>query len=136
MIRRNPYYYQLSTQALTIVVLVLFAGCGIINPGKWKGIESTDKDEHYWLLSNALLTAGSAAHPRDSFDHTVHRAISVLMTPANEKNHYVTKTIWYDPMGVEYRTIRQTHDKQQEGGTGMDRPKGGAVCLPKSCTNT
>ena len=41
-------------------------GCGVINVGKWKGIETTSSDENTYLLKDAFLTAGSAALPEET----------------------------------------------------------------------
>jgi hypothetical protein len=113
-------------KTLFIAALCLtFTACSAINPGKWKGIEKTSADEHYYLLKNLWLTAGSAALPREHFDHTMQETVNLIFVPANEKNYYVSKTVWTDPNGVEFRTIRQTHDKKSEEDKGEDSKKGG-----------
>jgi hypothetical protein len=114
--------------AIFLIVLIL-TGCGAINPGKFKGIERTDSDENYYLLKNLWLTAGSAAHPRQDFDHTVQESVNLVFVPANEKNHYVSRTKWIDPSGQEYRVIRQTHEKTTDEREGDARPKGGTTRL-------
>jgi len=110
-----------------LLVAVILAGCGVINPGKWKGIETTGKDESYYLVKNIFLSAGSAAHPRDSFDHAVHDSVLLFFVPSNEKNHYVARTVWRDPSGQEFRTIRKTYDSKVEGDKAIARPKGGST---------
>jgi hypothetical protein len=107
--------------------VLILSGCGAINLGKYKGIERTDSDENYYLVKNIYLSAGSSAIPKTYFDHTVHGSVNVVFTANNEPNHYVSKTIWYDPTGAEFRTIRQTHDKKVEGDKGEWEPKGGAT---------
>jgi hypothetical protein len=112
---------------IAILIVLGAAGCGAINPGKFLGIQHTDSDEQYYLIKRVCLTAGSTAHPRTFFDHTMQDAVHLVFVPATEPNHYVTKTIWYDPDGHEFRTIRQTHDKQAETARGFERPKGGTT---------
>ncbi len=112
---------------MTLLVSFLLSGCGAFNLGEITWLKKTDPDVEYWHLKKAVLTAGSVAHPRDSFDHTLQPRVFVIFTPANEKNKYHTKTIWYDPSGQEYRTIRQTHDKKEIEDQGEHRPQGGSV---------
>lgn len=114
---------------IAILVMLTMAGCGIINPGKFIGLERTDRDEQFYLIKKMWLTAGSTAHPRTFFDHTMQDGVYVVFIPANQPNHYVTKTVWYDPGGHEFRTIRQTHDKQAETARGFERPKGGSTLI-------
>jgi len=109
----------------TLQVCCLGAGCGIINPGKWKGIERTARDEKYYLVKDVYLTAGSAYTSKDVFDHNMNEAINLFFTSVNEKNHYVTETIWTDPADQEYRKIRMTHDIQAEGKKDMQRQRAG-----------
>jgi len=124
-----PHMRKLRRIAFVAVLSAIVAinGCGYINVGKWKGIEKTSPDEQYYLLQDVWLTAGSAAHPRTSFDHAVHETVNVAMIPANEKNHYVTKTKWIDPAGIEFRTLRQTHDAKKEGDKFQQRNKKGST---------
>lgn len=118
---------QAALRNLIVILIVLaMAGCGIINPGKFLGIERTDSDEKYYLIKRLSLTAGSTAHPRTFFDHTMQDAVYVVFIPSNETNRYVTKSVWYDPAGNEFRTVRQTHDRQVESAKGIDRPQGGS----------
>lgn len=117
------------TNLFVILVVLATTGCGMINPGKFIGIEHTDSDEQFYLIKKLWLTAGSTAHPRTFFDHAMQDGVYVVFVPANEPNHYVTKTVWYDPMGNEFRTIRQTHDKQAETAKGIDRPKSGSTLI-------
>jgi hypothetical protein len=116
--------------AFWLMIFVVMAagsfGCQAFNPGKFKGIERTDPDEKYYLLKKIALTAGSTAHARTSFDHTMQDVVNVIFTPANEQNNYVTKTVWYDPSGLEFRTIQQTHILRDEQDKARDRPKGGS----------
>lgn len=120
---------SLSTVRLLTVLFVMCAmtGCGVLNVGKWKGLERTDSDEQYYLLKNCRLVSSSSARAKKYFDHALDDAVSLIFTPANEKNRYVTKSIWYDPKGQEYRTIRQTHDKTDENSEQLNRPKGGST---------
>jgi hypothetical protein len=92
-------------------------------------LERTDSDENFYLVKDATLTAGSAAHPRREFDHNLQEAVVLLFTPTHDKNQYVSKTIWYDPAGVEYRTNRQTHSKRQDEEQGLPSKKGGVTRL-------
>jgi hypothetical protein len=111
--------------ALTLVAVL--AGCGAINVGKWKGIEKTASDENFYLVKDIFLTGGSAFSPRETFDHNMHDTVSLFFMPKDEKNTYVAESRWQDPMGLEFRTIRTTYDKQEEGKKGIERPKGGAT---------
>lgn len=112
------WFFVLAAVAVT-------AGCGIVNVGDWKGIEWTSPDEQYYRVKDVFFTAGSAAHPRDTFDHSVQPNVHLMFIPRDERNHYVSKSTWIDPSGVEYRTIRQTHDKKLEEKEGDERnPEG------------
>ncbi|MCA1961138.1 MAG: hypothetical protein LDL33_10090 [Desulfomonile sp.] len=104
-------------------------GCNAFNWGKFQPIVRTASDEKFWLLKNVVLTAGSTAHARTNFDHTMQDVVNVIFVPANEKNNYVTKTVWYDPSGLEYRTIQQTHVLREEQDKAHERPKGGSQRL-------
>jgi hypothetical protein len=53
--------------------------------------------------------------------------VNLYFIPKNEKNVYKAESVWFDPMGQEYRTIRQTYDLQQETKKGDDRQKGGST---------
>ncbi len=115
---------------LTILLIVCLSmsfipSCGAINPGKWKGVERTAKDEKYYLVKDVFLTSGSAYSSKEIFDHNMNESINLIFTPTNEKNHYVTESIWIDPSDMEYRTIRLTHDVQEESKKDMERKKGG-----------
>lgn len=120
---------SLSTIRILAVLLMTWAvaGCGVLNVGKWKGLERTDADEQYYLVKNARLISSSSARPKTHFDHSLDGTVSLVFIPANEKNRYVTKSIWYDSEGQEFRTIRQTHDKSQEDPEQLERPKGGST---------
>ena len=109
---------------LLSAVLVL-AGCGAINPGKWKGIEKTSKDEQYYLVKDVFLTPGSAYISKQAFDHNMNDSVNLFFTPVNEKNHYVSESIWFDPSDQEFRTIRMTHDVQTESKQDLQRKKAG-----------
>jgi hypothetical protein len=111
--------------SLLAIVLLANVGCGVINPGKWKGIEATAKDEKYYLVKDVFLTAGSAYVSKEVFDHNMNETVNLVFTPANEKNHYVTETVWTDPVDQEFRTIRMTHDVQAEGKRDQQRKKSG-----------
>ncbi|MFZ5865920.1 MAG: hypothetical protein ACOYXY_08580 [Thermodesulfobacteriota bacterium] len=109
----------------TLFLAGLLAGCGYFTLGKYKGIEWTPKDEAYYLLKDVLVSAGSSLQPRKSFDHTMQDSVVVSFLAKDEKFHYVTKTIWKDPSGLEYHVIRQTHTLQDEKQEGAERPKEG-----------
>lgn len=110
---------------LLAIVLLANVGCGVINPGKWKGIEATAKDEKYYLVKDVFLTAGSAYVSKEVFDHNMNETVNLVFTPVNEKNHYVTETVWIDPVDQEFRTVRMTHDVQAEGKRDQQRKKAG-----------
>jgi hypothetical protein len=115
------------SRATLVATVLLVVGCGALNLGKAKWIEKTDKDEHYYLLKDVFLTSGSAAHARETFDHQLHEVANLVFIPKNEKNSYIAESRWYDPNGVEFRTIRTTHDKQAEGKQGIERPQSGGT---------
>jgi hypothetical protein len=110
-----------------VAALLLVVGCGAMNVGKFRGIEKTAKDEQYYLVKDMFLTGGGTAHPRESFDHNMHEVVNLFFVPTNEKNTYVAESRWTDPDGLEYRTIRTTHDKQQEGKQGIERSSKGST---------
>lgn len=110
-----------------VAVIPTLAGCGAINPGKWKGIERTSNDENFYLVKDIFLTSGSSANPRETFDHKMHETVNLFFHPKDEKNSYVAESRWQDPLGIEYRAIRTTYDKQEETKRGVERPKGGAT---------
>jgi hypothetical protein len=101
------------------------AGCGYFTLGKYRGIEWTPKDEKYYLLKDVQVSTGSSLQPRKSFDHTMQDSVVVSFVAKDEKFHYVTKTIWKDPSGLEYHVIRQTHKLADEKEQGAERPKEG-----------
>jgi hypothetical protein len=109
-----------------IVLLFMVQGCTALNAGKWLGLLKTGKDEKFFLVKDAFLTSGSAYNQKDSFDHSMNEAINLFFTPRQEKNNYIAESIWTDPNGIEYRTIRSTYDIQveQKKETGMS-PRAG-----------
>lgn len=112
---------------ITTVFAVALAGCGIINPGKWKGIETTARDENYYLVKDIFLTPGSSAAAKDTFDHNVNETVNLFFIPRNETNKYTAESIWYDPSDQEFRTIRTTYDTQSEGKKGIERKSSGTT---------
>jgi hypothetical protein len=110
-----------------ILMGVTIAGCGAINLGKWKGIETAGKDEEYYLLKTVSLTSGASHSPKEAFDHTMHDSVNLFFVPRNEPNTYTAESIWYDPSGIEYRTIRQTYDRQRESKKGDEREATGTT---------
>lgn len=112
---------------LLLTVMGHLSGCGALNLGKWRGIETSDADEKYYLVKDAFLTASSAALRRDNFDHTLQPTINLIFKPATEPGHYVTKSVWINPKGEEFKTIRETHDRQQETKQGIQRDKDGST---------
>jgi hypothetical protein len=108
-----------------LILASLLVGCGYFTLGKYRGIEWTPKDEAYYLLKDVLVSAGSSLQPRKAFDHSLQDSVVVSFVTKDEKFHYVTKTIWKDPSGLEYHVIRQTHKLQDEKQEGAERPKEG-----------
>ncbi len=108
-------------------MLVVLTGCGSINPGKWKGIETTSKDEQYYLVKDVFLSPGSSANAKESFDHNVNEVVNLFFIPRNETNKYTAESIWYDPSDQEFRTIRTTYDSQSEGKKGVERKNTGTT---------
>ena len=105
------------------VLTLLSGGCGAINIGKWRGIEHADPDEAYYLVNDVFLTATSAMNPREVFDHNLNEAVHLYFTARDEKPTYVVKSVWQDPDGQEYRTIRTTYDKAREEKKGDQRSR-------------
>ncbi len=122
--------------AVGIVLLSVSAclcSCQAFGLGKFKGLERTDADEKYYLIKSIFLSGGATLTPRSGFDHNMHDVVCMFFIPSREKGHYVSKTVWYDPMGQEFRTIRQTHDKQEESKSGVERKADGTMrshCMP------
>jgi hypothetical protein len=112
--------------ALTITIF-LVSSCGMFNLGKWKGIEKTAADEKYYLVKDAFLSAGSAYNRRDNFDHNLNESVNLYFIPKMEPNTYVAESIWYDPNGEEFKTIRKTYDLQSETKKGDERQKEGTT---------
>ncbi len=115
-----------SRAAAVLLCVVVLNACSIIDFGRYKGIEWTGKDERYYKVKELVLGAGASSQPRTFFDHTLQEAVVLSFIPIMEKNHYITKTIWKDPLNQEFRTVRQTHDVKEEGKDGSDRPRGGS----------
>ena len=107
--------------------LLLLAGCGMFNLGKWKGIEKSSADEKYYLVKDAFLTAGSAYNRKETFDHNMNESVNLFFMPKMEQNTYVAESIWYDPNGEEFRKIRTTYDAQKESKKGDDRQASGST---------
>lgn len=123
--RRNGAYLVFLLVGLFFCAPFLTAGCGVINPGKWKGIERTSADEKYYLVKDVMLTPGSTYLSKEIFDHNMNDSINLVFTAVNERNRYVAESRWIDPLGAEYRTIRATYDKQVESKQDFDRKKAG-----------
>jgi hypothetical protein len=129
--KKAPAIGMILLRTALAVAFLWLGGCSAlssaINVGKWKGIERTGKDEEYYLAKNIFLTAGSAFNQRTAFDHNMHESINVFFTPRNETNTYTLKTVWYDPAGQEFRTIRATYDRQREVAKGEERSPSGTT---------
>ncbi|MFH0958104.1 MAG: hypothetical protein V1897_05305 [Pseudomonadota bacterium] len=124
--KRNPLY-RLALVVAVCAILCCIAGCGMINPGKWKGIETTSSDEQYYLLKDVFLSPGSAYTAKDSFDHNVHESVNLFFVPRNETNQYTAETVWFDPADQEFRKIRQTYDTKSETKKGINRDNKGTT---------
>lgn len=101
-------------KVVTIAVvsaILMSSGCSNIPVG----LSPSADGEKFYLVKDVYLTPGSAYYAKDVFDHGMNDVINLCFTCRNEKNHYVVKTIWYDPAGQEYRTIRRTYDITREG---------------------
>lgn len=117
-----------------IVLVPIVAEGGALNLGPITPIVKTDSDEQFYLVKDAFLTSGSPAAARKTFDHSMHELVKLFFSPKDEKNFYVAESQWIDPLGIEYRTIRVTYDKQEETKHGIERPKGGATRVHKMTT--
>jgi hypothetical protein len=128
IIRSKPSITRVFLLCILLPTMIaVLAGCGAINVGKWQGIVKTSSDENFYLLKDIFLTGGSAFSPRETFDHNMHETVSLFFMPRDEKNTYVAESRWQDPLGIEFRNIRTTYDKQEEGKKGVERPKGGST---------
>ena len=108
---------------LTLIIVLISGGCGAINVGKWRGIERAAPDEAYYKVNDVFLTASSAYSRREIFDHNLNDSVHLYFTPKDEKSNYVTESVWQDPDGQEYRTIRMTYSKNREQRKGIERTK-------------
>jgi hypothetical protein len=111
---------------VVIIVLMFTGGCGAINVGKWRGIERAAPDEAYYLVNDVFLTASSVSSPREIFDHNLNESVHLYFLPKDEKPTYVAESVWQDPDGQEFRTIRKTYDKGREEKQGIDRKSRGS----------
>jgi hypothetical protein len=123
----RPLRDRILRSVPVLFVLAAMIGCGAINLGKWKGLERSSRDEEYYLVKDMFLTAGSAYAPKELFDHNVNESVNLFFTPRNEPNVYTAESVWYDPTGLEFRTIRTTYDKQKETGKGEERQSTGTT---------
>jgi hypothetical protein len=120
---------EISSHNMRRLCMVLFTitlflgGCGAISVGKWRGIERAAPDEAYYLVNDLFLTASSAFNPREVFDHNLNEAVHLYFTARDEKPTYVVKSVWQDPDGQEFRTIRTTYDKAREEKKGDQRTR-------------
>jgi hypothetical protein len=113
---------------------LLCHACGAVNLGKWRGVEVTPTGEKFYLVKDVFLTGGSVYNRKELFDHTINDVVSLYFTPKDERNRYVAESIWYDPMGVEFRTIRQTYDVKEENKSGEERAKSGTTRIHSMST--
>ena len=110
---------------LALIGVVIFTGgCGAISVGKWRGIERAAPDEAYYLVNDVFLTASSASSARETFDHNMNESVNLYFVPKYEKPTYIAESVWQDPDGQEYRTIRTTYDKAREQKKGDERRQG------------
>ena len=127
IVRSKENKFRVFFFCMLLTMPMVAGGCGAINVGRWQGIVKTADDEQFYLVKDVFLTGGSTFSPRESFDHNMHETVSLFFMPKDEKNTYVAESRWQDPLGLEFRTIRTTYDKQQEGKKGIERPKGGST---------
>jgi hypothetical protein len=106
---------------VVILILMFTGGCGALNVGRWRGIERAAPDEAYYLVNDVFLTASSASSPREIFDHNLNESVHLYFVPKDEKPTYVAESVWQDPGGQEFRTIRTTYDKAREEKRGIER---------------
>ncbi len=116
-----------SVLVFLLMSILLTTGCGAFNVGKLQWLVHTPSDEKYWMVKDIFLTAGSAYTRKDTFDHNMNEVVNLFFMPKDERNRYVAESRWYDPAGVEYRTIRTTYDMQQERSGGEERDKKGTT---------
>jgi hypothetical protein len=121
MAELNRIRLDVSFSVVLVIIILFSGGCGAINLGKWRGIERTDPDEAYYLVKDVYLTATSAFNRKEIFDHNLNESVHLYFVPKDEKSSYVTESVWQDPGGQEYRTIRATYDKASEEKRGIER---------------
>ncbi|MEW6349222.1 MAG: hypothetical protein AB1646_09180 [Thermodesulfobacteriota bacterium] len=123
-VRSRWWILGLAVSAAT----ALMAGCSIPRlptPHPSSLIEETDPDEQPRLVKDFFLSSGSIWNHKKTFRKDMEDVVVLYFVPSNEPPRYVSKTVWYDPMDIEYSAKRQTHDLQEESKTGEQRdPKG------------
>jgi hypothetical protein len=123
----RPWILKSILSSLCLTLILTVYGCSALNLGELLWPKWPKPGIKHWLVKDAKLTGGSSSAQRDDFDHMMFRSVNVIFVPKNEKNHYVSKITWYDPSGTEFRTIRQTHDIQQETSVGEERTPEGST---------
>jgi hypothetical protein len=113
-----------SIRKAPILILVLLLCLGALCHGG-PPLKPPPPEGKYWLVKDVYLAAGSKRW--ESFDHTMHEAVNLCFIPINGRNHYVAQSVWTDPSGEEFRTIRWIFNLSTEQRKGEERSKGGAM---------
>ncbi len=121
-----PKWIKVFFYFFAVMTFLSSGGCSAINVGKWRGIERAAPDEAYYLVKDVFLTATSAFNRREIFDHNLNESVHLFFVPSYEKPTYTVETVWIDPDGQEYRTIRTTYDKNKEEKQGIERGRSAA----------
>jgi hypothetical protein len=107
--------------ATIVAALFVVSGQSCINIGPIKPLVIPPPDERHYLLKQVFLTPNSVYNAKEVFDHNMNETVNLMFSPKDEKNSYVAESIWYDPSGNEYKTIRITYDKKREQREGIER---------------
>ncbi len=116
---RHPLLLLL-TAVITATLIMSATGCKK-NRGTWLN-EPTDFDEQPKLLREVRLTSHASAHPRKVFDHDLDETIHLGFIPAGPTKEHESKTVWFDSLGKEFRTIRRSHKKGESAFDPTEKP--------------
>lgn len=125
-----------SLLLVAVTCMVVFvAGCSAINLGRVLWIDWPERGDKYYLLKEAFLSSGGPDAAKRSFDHQMNPVVNLFFSLRNETNRYVVRSVWIDPYGQEYRTIRRTYAIDKESKKSIDRrPQTGSTMRVHSIT--
>ena len=106
---------------------LLFAGCGMFNLGKWKGIEKASADEKYYLVKDVFLTAGLAYNRKEAFDHNMNESVNLFFIPKMEQNTYVAESSMVRPQRRRISQNKKDLRRAERDKKGDDRQASGTT---------